>query len=660
MNRKRRSDYRGLANRKKVTTDMRKASLGMALLGMLVQLLGGCVQLEKKGEVLRYAPGRMEDNHRKSDYLVKKGLIQRRPDNLASSREYWTAGDRPKSCLALSGGGIRSATFSIGVLEELTKAGVLAKTDIISAVSGGSYALSWFYMQHYNARKLGNDKLTDQEKAEVQDVMFRQFVDPTNHKRFFTEADYAAAFVFNLPLIPAHLVANGVFSWRANVGLPSALYEHKLAETFHRTPNIESSKVPTTYELGQFARKSGLPAFIITTTAWLGNIDPNQLKLHDTVFSFSPVHYGSGAYGMYRYPDDPDARDKYKDLKPLKLNEVVALSGAALDFAAFLENRTWQTLVSALAIDMGGYIDNPAVGPDQRLLHQILPFPFYLASRHTPDLAGIGIYLSDGGHSENLGVYPLVIRGCEKIIVVDGEEDPYYEFGAYFLLQKRLKDELGLNLHVAQIEDGLHTKKLGGANITQIKEILRNHELLKDTLYEEEPTFMPRWKQYADAPVMDGTISGPDGHQIKITYLKLAYKPRGDLTDPANKDDLSDPANQRYWDFLRQVDPATKFYNTDFGPPECNEQLSSDPVANYYYCIKQARVLKLRPLYVAGVTNPFPQQQTVGQNYSPEEVDAYVKLGNKIAREFLTHTGMLFARTGGAISATQGSVLGRQ
>ena len=41
--------------------------------------------------------------------------------------------------LALSGGGIRSATFSLGVLQALAASGLLRRIDFLSTVSGGGY-----------------------------------------------------------------------------------------------------------------------------------------------------------------------------------------------------------------------------------------------------------------------------------------------------------------------------------------------------------------------------------------------------------------------------------------------------------------------------------------------------------------------------------------
>jgi len=45
--------------------------------------------------------------------------------------------------LAISGGGIRSATFGLGVLQGLAQAKLLSKIKYISTVSGGGYIGGW-------------------------------------------------------------------------------------------------------------------------------------------------------------------------------------------------------------------------------------------------------------------------------------------------------------------------------------------------------------------------------------------------------------------------------------------------------------------------------------------------------------------------------------
>lgn len=52
-------------------------------------------------------------------------------------------GYAPLSALCLSGGGIRSATFNLGVLQGLARLGLLGKFDYLSSVSGGGYIASW-------------------------------------------------------------------------------------------------------------------------------------------------------------------------------------------------------------------------------------------------------------------------------------------------------------------------------------------------------------------------------------------------------------------------------------------------------------------------------------------------------------------------------------
>src|SRR5262245_3344993 len=46
--------------------------------------------------------------------------------------------------LALSGGGIRSATFSLGVLQAMHDLGALRSVDYLSTVSGGGFCGSWW------------------------------------------------------------------------------------------------------------------------------------------------------------------------------------------------------------------------------------------------------------------------------------------------------------------------------------------------------------------------------------------------------------------------------------------------------------------------------------------------------------------------------------
>jgi hypothetical protein len=63
--------------------------------------------------------------------------------------------NRPQSALCLSGGGIRSASFALGVLQALARHGVLFGIDYLSTVSGGGYIGSWLSAWRHQA---GDDR----------------------------------------------------------------------------------------------------------------------------------------------------------------------------------------------------------------------------------------------------------------------------------------------------------------------------------------------------------------------------------------------------------------------------------------------------------------------------------------------------------------------
>jgi hypothetical protein len=59
------------------------------------------------------------------------------------------------TALCLSGGGVRSASFSLGVLQALSRAGVLDRFDYVSTVSGGGYIGGWLSAWRHRAKEKG-------------------------------------------------------------------------------------------------------------------------------------------------------------------------------------------------------------------------------------------------------------------------------------------------------------------------------------------------------------------------------------------------------------------------------------------------------------------------------------------------------------------------
>lgn len=61
--------------------------------------------------------------------------------------------DHGQAALCLSGGGIRSASFGLGVMQALSRQGVLDQFHYLSSVSGGGYINSWLQRWMYNSRQ---------------------------------------------------------------------------------------------------------------------------------------------------------------------------------------------------------------------------------------------------------------------------------------------------------------------------------------------------------------------------------------------------------------------------------------------------------------------------------------------------------------------------
>ena len=101
------------------------------------------------------------------------------------------AEDLKLRALAFSGGGIRSATFNLGILQGLAKSDLLPKFDYLSTVSGGGYIGAWFaaWVERdgllLNVQdRLNPEKSADPRGEEVRAIrwlrMFSNYLAPNN------------------------------------------------------------------------------------------------------------------------------------------------------------------------------------------------------------------------------------------------------------------------------------------------------------------------------------------------------------------------------------------------------------------------------------------------------------------------------------------------
>jgi len=88
--------------------------------------------------------------------------------------------------LAFSGGGIRSASFGLGVLEALRDFGLLKKIDYLSTVSGGGYIGAWLSANCKRAAEEEIDWLTPGEIEEDKKKLKKNWDDSISHLRRFS------------------------------------------------------------------------------------------------------------------------------------------------------------------------------------------------------------------------------------------------------------------------------------------------------------------------------------------------------------------------------------------------------------------------------------------------------------------------------------------
>ena len=135
------------------------------------------------------------------------------------------ARDMKLAGLAFSGGGIRSATFNLGVLQGLARVGLLRRFDYLSTVSGGGYIGSWlsaWIKQVGSLATVNEELLCDRESG----TDYRE-PDPINFLRkysnyltpklgvFSAESSsptrvYPRDLPLNLPIIPPFLLSSFV------------------------------------------------------------------------------------------------------------------------------------------------------------------------------------------------------------------------------------------------------------------------------------------------------------------------------------------------------------------------------------------------------------------------------------------------------------------
>ena len=266
-------------------------------------------------------------------------------------------------------------------------------------------------------------------------------------------------FLASLPLISSLYIAGWIVLFFASAFLSAngnslhRLYRDRLSKAFLFEPKDQLKSGDEQIEPLDHVPLSGLsqeasPYHLINTAL---NIQASKIAnrrgRNADFFLFSRNYIGSETT---RYVPTADMEAKAKEVD---LATAMAVSGAAASAnmgAATI--KPWTLTLAMLNVRLGFWLRNPRYVGVRSWLRRVFHYlfnPYFLY-----EVFGLlnekrwYVYLTDGGHVENLGIYELLRRRCQLIIAVDAEADSKMNFNSLIKLQRYARIDLGVRVEL--------------------------------------------------------------------------------------------------------------------------------------------------------------------------------------------------------------------
>ena len=158
------------------------------------------------------------------------------------------------------------------------------------------------------------------------------------------------------------------------------------------------------------------------------------------------LHVGSHSLG-YRF-----ANEYGGERHPLTLGTAMAISGAAASpNMGYHSSPVLTFLMTLFNARLGWWLGNPGSNGEKTYmlesprwaLHPLFSEAFGQTGRTHPY-----VYVSDGGHFENLGLYEMVRRRCRFIVVVDASADPKCEYEGLSAAIRKVRSDMGISIEL--------------------------------------------------------------------------------------------------------------------------------------------------------------------------------------------------------------------
>ncbi len=185
-----------------------------------------------------------------------------------------------------------------------------------------------------------------------------------------------------------------------------------------------------------------LGPFPILSTA-LNLVEGGELAWQERMadsFALTPLFCGSKTTGYAPAHDYAHG---------ISLGQAVSISGAAVSPSmGYHSDRPVTALLTIFNMRLGAWLGNPmshswkTSGPPS-LLNYLVNELFGLTNADRDYL-----YLSDGGHFENLGVYELIRRRCRFIVACDSGADPQFSYQDLAGLIRKARIDFGVRVQI--------------------------------------------------------------------------------------------------------------------------------------------------------------------------------------------------------------------
>ncbi|HEY6804382.1 MAG TPA: hypothetical protein VI306_12460 [Pyrinomonadaceae bacterium] len=269
-------------------------------------------------------------------------------------------------------------------------------------------------------------------------------------------------------------------------------------------------------------------------------------------FSFTPLHSGCFRLG-YR-----DSRLYGGSDGGVSIGTAAAISGAAAssNMGYYTTSAVLSLVLTFFNVRLGWWLGNP--GPAGKDTFE-LDAPKYSVKPILEEALGLTddrnryVYLTDGGHFENLGLFEMVLRRNHIIIVSDAAADGDYKFGDLGNAIRKVRIDLGIPIEFTRLEiipgwpgetEGGNYWALGKIRYSCMDGPGTDGWLLyiKPTLLGKEPRDVLEYKKshpsFPHQTTADQFFDEPQFESYRILGSHIMDQLCGSGTDPLTLDDI--------------------------------------------------------------------------------------------------------------------------